>query len=120
MGRSKMRCQESEYLRSCKSDMIDKHLLESYNEIADGCRITDVDARIRAHRRLIHQLNMGGKNKYKTLGFLQQYRNTNNKALGHALLLSTLNNRGLFSKFLSDKERKAAHWSAKGPGYSDC
>lgn len=106
---SKLRSQEYEYLRSCKHDMIDQHLLDCYNEIASGCKDSELNANIKTHKRLIHQLNMSGKNKYKTLLLLEQYRNSRDRVHGHALLMCTLNNRGLFSKVLSESERKNKH-----------
>ena len=46
------------------------------------------------------------KNKYRTLTLLQHYRNTRNKSAALVLLTNSLNNRRIFSMFLSDEERK--------------
>ena len=92
MRLSRSNPQQYEYLLSCKSDMIYKHLLDCH----------DITFMIKDHKRLINQLQLDGKNKYKTLSFLEQFRNTKNHKLALAILTNTLNNRGIFSKFLSN------------------
>ena len=102
MRLSRSNPQQYEYLLSCKSDMIYKHLLDCHNQIYDGCRPQDITFMIKGHKRLVNQLQLDGKNKYKTLGYLEQFRNTKNHKLALSILTNTLNNRGIFSKFLSN------------------
>lgn len=105
--------QKKDFIRQCKKEYIDRDLLECYNRIVENQNVSTI---VRSHKACIHRTNLLGKNKYKTLRLLEHYKNSKNKRVALANLTSSLNNRGLFSMFLSDGERKNSQWNAKGTG----
>ena len=98
--------QNKDYIRQLKSDVINRDLLDCYNRIIEK---QNIDAIIQSHKRCIHRAGIISKNKYRTLTLLQHYRNTQNKSAALVLLTNSLNNRRIFSMFLSDEERKNKH-----------
>ena len=69
---------------------IREHLLECYQKLCTG---EDIDNLIKSHKKVIVSMELNGKNKnkYKTISYLNQYKNTTNKALAMAVLTNTLN-----------------------------
>ena len=98
--------QKKDYVRQLKAEVINRNLLDCYNRIIEK---QDIDAVIRSHKSCINHVGIIGKNKYRTLSLLQHYNNTRNKSAALVLLTNSLNNRRIFSMFLSDEERKNKH-----------
>lgn len=98
-----------------KRDYIKENLLEAYKNILNG---SDIKAIIKGHKKVIDSMVLKGKNKnkYKTLKYLEQYRDTYNKDLALANLTNALNNKSLFRYFLSDEEKIEKRWKDKGSG----
>tara|TARA_B100001057_G_C22259417_1_gene722605 strand:- start:152 stop:436 length:285 start_codon:yes stop_codon:yes gene_type:complete len=88
--------QFSEYVNKNKRIYIKAHLLECYDKLQKG---ENIDAIIRSHKNIINSIELIGKNKnnFKTLTYLQHYRNTKNKVIANMVLTNTLNNMRCFS-----------------------
>ncbi len=108
--------QTAEYNYQCQRDIIKQDFLNIYKQIERGNMDKEVSTLIKQHRRLINKYNLGGKHRYENIVLLETYKNTKNRALAFANLTNTLNNRGLFSYFLTDAEKKEKHWNNKGVG----
>lgn len=79
-----------EYDNKLKRDYIKEHLLKCYDKLYKG---ENVDGLIRVHRCVINEMELPGNNrkkKYKTLTYLEHYRNTEDKTLAMAVLTNTL------------------------------
>jgi hypothetical protein len=111
--------QSVEYSNKCIRDIIQLDLLNIYKQIENNSNDSndkEVNIRIKQHRRLINKYNLGGKCNFNTLILLETYKNTKNRSLAKANLMNTLNNKGLFSYFLTGVEKKEKNWSNKGEG----
>jgi hypothetical protein len=108
--------QSVEYSNKCIRDTFQLDLLNIYKKIENDCDDKEVNVSIKQHRRLINKYNLGGKSNFNTLFLLETYKNTKNRSLAKANLTNTLNNKGLFSYFLTSVEKKEKHWSNKGEG----
>ena len=103
-------------VESYKHELIAKDLLRCYQEL---CKGESVIYLIRAHKGLINRINLVTHNKKRpTLDLLIHYRNTADKVLALSILTNSLNNKGLFSKFLSEEERTEKRWKARGTGHT--
>ncbi len=99
-----------------KRELISKDLLHCYQQITKG---KSVDYLIRAHRKLINRLELlGHSNKYPSLDILTQYKNTADKVYALSVFTNYLNNKGLFSKFLSEEEKTEKRWKSCGAGHT--
>ena len=82
--------QEKAYINDIKRQHIREDLLLCYKKLQ---KEDDINGLIKRHKRLINSLELKGKNKkYKTLTYLEHYRNTENKTTALMILTSTLNN----------------------------
>jgi hypothetical protein len=108
--------QNAEYITRCQRDTIKQDLLHIYKQIERGNVDKEMKTLIKQHSRLINKYDLGGKHKYDTILLLETYKNTKCKELALANLTNTLNNKGLFSYFLTEHEAKEKNWSEKGPG----
>ncbi len=88
--------QNREYQHFCKKEIINRNLLDCYNRLLEK---QDPASVIRSHRACINNMNIQGKNKYNTVRFLEQYKNTDDKTLALSVLTNTLSNRCIFSKY---------------------
>jgi len=80
--------QNYEYINKIKRDIIKEHLVECYKKLCDK---EDINVLIRQHKRFINLMELNGnKNKYKTLSYLEHYRNTKNKSDAMVLLTNSL------------------------------
>ena len=103
-------------LEHYKHELIAKDLLHCYQQL---CKNESVVPLIRAHKCLINRLNFVTHNKKRpTLDLLIHYRNTADKVQALCILTNSLNNKGLFSKFLSEEERTEKRWKACGTGHT--
>ena len=68
-----------------------ENLLECYHKLCNGA---DIIFLIREHKKFIDRLQLISKNKskYKTITYLERYKNTINKASAMMVLTNTLNN----------------------------
>ena len=82
--------QQYEYNIKLKRIYIKEHLVECYDKICRGENINDL---IRVHKRFINSMELNGNkiNKYKTVGYLEHYRNSKNKLVAMMILTNTLN-----------------------------
>lgn len=104
---------ERSALEKYKRELINKDLLRCYQQLVKD---EDVTLLIRTHKKFINRLELVGNKKLPTLHLLEHYKNTENKALALSILTNSLNNKGLFSKFLSEGERTEMHWKSCGTG----
>lgn len=83
--------QQKEYINYNKRLYIREHLVNCYQKI---CKGEDINHIIKSHKRVITSMDLTGKNKnkYKTINYLEQYKNTKNKAAAMMVLNNTLNN----------------------------
>jgi hypothetical protein len=103
-------------LEKYKHELIAKDLLHCYQQL---CKSEPVTPLIRAHKVLINKLNLITHNKKRpTLDLLVHYKNTTDKVQALAILTNSLNNKGLFSKFLSEEERTDKSWNSRGSGHT--
>ena len=103
-------------LEKYKRELIAKNLLRCYQQIIKGDAVTHL---IRAHMKFINQLDvLGHHNKYSSVDILTHYKNTANKPQALSTLTNSLNNKGLFSKFLSEGERTEKRWKSCGTGHT--
>jgi hypothetical protein len=99
-----------------KRELINKDLLRCYKEL---CNEESVIHLIRSHRYLINKMNLNTHNKKRpTLDLLIHYRNTADKVQALYILTNSLNNKGLFSKFLSEEQQTEKQWKARGTGHT--
>lgn len=86
---------EHAYKYELKRQLVRDHLLECYEEILrfNGKNIVEL---IKLHKKFIHKTQIIGKNKYKTLLLLEQYKNAKNKSMAMMVLTNTLSRRGAF------------------------
>lgn len=84
--------QEYEFINKNKRDLIKEHLLECYQKICNGKNDSNIDVLIRHHRKVITSMALNGKNKnkYKTIQYLEHYKNTKNKAVALNILTNTI------------------------------
>jgi len=96
--------QTYEFINKNKRDYIKEHLLECYTKIlteynSSSRENSSIESFIRSHKRLINIMDLNcygkNKNKYKTLTYLQHYRNTKNKAIAISIFTNTMNKLGL-------------------------
>lgn len=85
-----------EYNNNFKKESINKNLLECYNRILKKDNMNTI---IKHHKQFITNMDLTGKkeNKYKTVRYLEQYKNTKNKEDALSVLTNTLINKSLFS-----------------------
>lgn len=94
---------ETAALEKYKRELIKIDLLRCYHEII---KMESINTVIKTHKRLINQLQLRSHNKkHKSIDLLVHYKNTKNHAQGLSILTNTLNNMGVFSKFLAVKEK---------------
>ena len=107
--------QEREYIREQHIDIINKNLLENYKKLINGENIKYL---IKNHRKCIINMNLKKKykNTYYTLSLLEHYQNTKNKSDALMHLTNAISNKVLFTKFLSEEEKKEMYWNRKGIG----
>ena len=89
--------QFSEYVNKNKRIYIKAHLLECYHRLQNG---ENIHAIITSHKKIINSMELRGKNKnnFKTLTYLEHYKNTKNKVSANMILTNTLNNMNCFSQ----------------------
>jgi hypothetical protein len=99
-----------------KHELIAKDLLHCYQQL---CKDEPIMHLIRAHKVLINKLNLNTHNKKRpTLDLLVHYKNTADKVQALSILTNSLNNKGLFSKFLSEEEQTEKRWKTRGVGHT--
>ena len=84
-----------ENILQLKQQLCKEHFVECYNTIIksrNNLSEEEITTLIRTHKKYIHELNLYGKNKYKTVTMLQNYANNKNKILAQYLLTNTVNN----------------------------
>jgi len=103
-----METREFAMLENNKRDLIDRDLLHCYRQIVKNEAVGPI---IRSHKKLINQVQLVGHNKkvdlkghnknHQSLATLIHYKNTKDHSIALSVLTNTLNNKGLFSKFVS-------------------
>ena len=84
--------QEKEYINDIKRQYIKEDLFACYKKIQKDNNI-NINSLIKRHKRLINSLELiGNKKKYKSLTYLEHYRNTKNKVAALMILTCTMNN----------------------------
>lgn len=85
-----------------KRQFIREHLLKSYNSILNlgKTQLTDknISIIINLHKKYINKMNIYGRNKYITLGLLQQYQLAKNKSMAIMVLENSLNKLSVFQE----------------------
>ena len=82
-----------EYINYCKRQYIKDHLFDCYQKICKGeNNDTAVNVLIRHHRKVINSMELKGKNKnnYKTIQYLEHYKNTKNKVAALNILTTSI------------------------------
>jgi len=98
-----------------KRELIEQDLLRCYQLILKKEAINPL---IRTHIKLINQLALITHNKKRpTLDLLVHYKNTADKAQALSVFTNSLNNKGLFSKFLAVEEKTEKRWNSRGSGH---
>ena len=82
--------QDQAYINDVKRQIIKDDFLACYKKLEN--KKSEINSVIKHHKRLINSLELLGKKKYKTLTYLEDYRNTENKITALMLLTCTLNN----------------------------
>jgi hypothetical protein len=99
-----------------KRELISQDLLRCYQQIIKGESVVHL---IRAHKKLINKLAvMGHHNKYPSVNILTHYKNTADKVYALSVFTNYLNNKRLFSKFLSEEAKTEKRWKSCGTGHT--
>ena len=106
--------QQKEWIIQNKHKLIYRHLLDCYYRLLNKESISTI---IKSHSSFISKLQLPGHYKnYKTLALLVHYKNTLNKSNAMTTLVNSLNNKNIFTMFLTEEEKKEKHWRNKGLG----
>jgi hypothetical protein len=99
-----------------KRELIEQDLLRCYQLLRKEEAITPL---IHTHIKLINRLALITHNKKRpTLDLLVHYKNTVDKAQALSVFTNSLNNKGLFSKFLTVEEKTEKRWNSCGSGHT--
>jgi len=75
--------------RAYHNELIWKNLVNLFNK-KQGLTIKSF---IKSQKKFIHNLNLNGKNKYKTIEIIKNYYNNPNKYLAEQIFWNTINNK---------------------------